>query len=415
MSTWTEQLDRTVDAHSAQMIEVRRHLHAHPELSGHELQTIAYLRAQIQAAGLEPQVVLDGRGIIVDGPANTETPRIALRADVDALPIQDAKVVAYRSTVPGVMHACGHDAHAAMVLGAMLSVASIQKSGDLPWPVPWRTLFQPAEETCEGAQQMIEAGALANVSCLISTHIDPARPVGFVGMRAGTLTANCSQFRIEIYGRRGHAARPHESLDPIAAAAQLINSIYLFLPRTVDARDPVVVTIGQIAGGETFNVIPEHVHMQGTMRSFDEAVHSAAKDQIRQLARGIAEASGTRIEIQFRDGPPSVHNDPDLTKRIQLQASELLGTDHVQLLRHPSMGGEDFAYYLKTAPGSMFRLGCAASPSGGPALHSDHFDIDEQALSIGAKLLARSLVDLSNPEQSLTRRTAATNCPRSKP
>ncbi len=197
--------------------------------------------------------------------------------------------------------------------------------------------------------------------------------------------------RIEVHGSGGHAARPHESCDPIAAAAQLISTLYQFVPRKTDSRQAVVVTIGQVVGGENANVIPEHVTLQGTVRTLDRAVQQRTLEHIRHLAHGVQEITGTSIEVTYPVSIPSVVNDPALTELVREQALDLLGHEGVQLIDAPSMGSEDFAVYGEHAPGTMFRLGAAASPPG-PALHTPQFDIDERCLAVGAKLLARSVV-----------------------
>lgn len=383
-----------VDALHEEMIAVRRHLHAHPELSGRETKTAQYLAGRLEAEGLEPRVVADGCGVIVDSVApgsEASGPRVALRADIDALPIADAKDVEYRSQHTGVMHACGHDAHAASVLGAALAMHRLQASGEAGGAIAWRAIFQPAEETNTGARAMIEAGAIDGVREIFSLHMDPSRAAGTIGTRAGAFTADCDEMAVRIGGRGGHASRPHESVDPIAAAAQLINAIYLSVPRRVDSHDPVVVTIGRISGGHSYNVIPDRVDLLGTVRSFNPTARHETHVHIRELAIGIGQITGTSIEVAFTDGPPSVSNDATLNARLCRVASELLGIDSVRTIVRPSMGGEDFAHYLAHVPGCMFRCGCAPADAGGasaPALHNPRFDIDESALAVGAKVLA---------------------------
>ena len=396
-STWAEAIDRAIDAGFDRMIEVRRHLHVHPEPSGSEKETTRYVRERLDAAGFAVRNGPEGRGLIVDSLEESGGPRIGLRADLDALPFQDAKTVEYRSREPRVMHACGHDAHTATVLGAILALDEARRSGELPWPVPWRAIFQPAEETAAGALEMVEAGALESVKAILGLHVDPSRPVGAVGIRDGIFTADCVEMEFKIKGEGSHAARPHESLDPIATAAQLINSLYLSIPRSVDSQEPVVVTIGQIMSGETPNSIPDRAVLKGTLRTLSAEVRQRTLDRIEQLTRGLAEASGTQIEMNCRFGPPALTNDPDLTELLRRTATELLGSEAVQSIRHPSMGGEDFANYLAHVPGSMFRLGCASTASGAPPLHSPHFDVDEGCMKIGAKVLARAAVHWSNP------------------
>lgn len=393
------ELDALAEGYFDLMRAVRRHLHAHPEPSGEEHRTSLYIREHLLTGGYEARLGPDGRGVLAE-PAEqpSSLPRIALRADIDALRIQDAKTAVYRSREPEVMHACGHDAHAAVVLGAMLTLAEAERRGLLPWPVSRRGIFQPAEETSEGARDMIDCGALDGVSAVLSLHMDPSRRVGRIGYRWGTFTAACDALSIRIEGQGGHAARPHESLDPIAAAAQLINSLYLFIPRATDSHDPVVVTIGQLTAGENANVIPEFAILRGTLRTLSHASRERTKDHIRRIAAALAEASGTRITVEFEAGPRSVDNDRPLTELIREAAAGVVGRENLEIIPRPSMGGEDFAFYLEHVPGAMFRLGCGPPNRPAPPLHSPLFDIEEDALLIGARILTRAVVTWSDPE-----------------
>lgn len=389
--TWTEVLDRTVDAHAGRLVAIRRHLHAHPEPSGQEFATTSFLSTELRAVGIDAVVVPTGRGLIVDGPASGHTPRVALRADIDGLLIQDAKHVDYRSQVAGVMHACGHDGHAATVFGALLALQAAAAEHALPWPVAWRGIFQPAEEVSRGAHEMITAGALDGVDMILSLHMDPSRVPGHIGLRAGVLTAACDEIDVRIEGRGGHAARPHDAIDPLAAAAELIRAVYLQVSRATDAHDPAVVTFCQISGGENSNVIPDRVPVRGTLRTLGEGVRARTKDAIARVARGVAEITGTRIQVEFLPGPPAVVNDLALNEVLRRAAVDVVGPAGIDEIARPSMGGEDFAWYLDLVPGAMFRLGCASSASS-PSLHSPLFDLDERALAIGAKTLARAAV-----------------------
>ena len=290
------------------------------------------------------------------------------------------------------MHACGHDAHTAVVFGALVALKELGEAGKLPCSTPVRGIFQPAEETSTGAVEMIEAGALADVEVIAAVHVDPTRPSGRVGLRAGVLTAHCDAMRLIVRGRGGHAARPHESDDPIAAAAQLISTLYLFVPRVADSRDAVVITVGQIRGGENPNVIPDQVELRGTLRTLDDEVRARTIQHVRQLARGIEKVSATEIEVHFEVGTDSVRNDPGLVELLRRAAESLLGKEKIDVIPRPSMGSEDFAVYLRHVPGAMFRLGSAASPATGSGLHTPTFDIDEGAMRIGAKILARTMV-----------------------
>ena len=405
---WEEAIDRAVDDQFDLMVEVRRHLHAHPEPSGEEFATSLHLYQLLSDRGYNVEMGPGGRGLTVDSPAE-EGSRVALRADLDALRIHDQKQVAYRSQNDGILHACGHDGHTACLVGALLALRTLDQNAAFPWPCPVRGIFQPAEETAQGAAEMVEAGALDGVHAILATHMDPTRQVGQIGIRAGVLTANCDALSLMISGRGGHAARPHESNDPIAAAAQLISTLYLFVPRATDSQDAIVVSIGQVLGGENPNVIPEAVELRGTLRSLDRQVRQRTIEHIRQLARGIAEASGTKIVVSSDVSVGSVINDDAITDIIRTAARKVVGPGGIQEIARPSMGSEDFAAYLDVVPGCMFRLGCASERVGCHGLHTPLFDIDEEALRIGAKILARAAVQCATASQETSSSQAKSN------
>ena len=396
---WKEQLDSIIGDIRAEVVGLRRHLHAHPEPSGAELRTSLHLYQLLGKLELDVRMGPDGCGVVADneppGATDLERPpvcRVALRGDIDALRIQDEKQVLYRSTNDGIMHACGHDAHTAVVYGAARALKILEDRGQMPWPVAWRVIFQPAEETATGAARMIEMGVLNGVSQILALHVDPTRRTGEIGMRSGALTAHCDSIQLTVRGQGGHAARPHESRDPIAASAQLINALYQFVPRTTDTHDAVVFTIGQIRGGENANVIPCTVDLWGSLRTLDASVRSQIIEKIGQVARGVGEITSTEILVELHISIPSVHNDAALTRLVWQEAEEVVGQDDVQLIARPSMGSEDFACYLQDIPGVMFRLGCADDLASAKALHTPVFDIDEQALEIGVRILARSAI-----------------------
>jgi amidohydrolase len=392
-ATWPSQLDTAIDDLSDRIVALRRHLHSHPEPSGEEMQTSLLLYQQFSEMGLPLRMGPEGCGLVVDSASQSAARRMAVRADIDALRIQDQKQTPYRSRVPDVMHACGHDVHTATVFGALVALDQLERAGQLPWPVTWRGIFQPAEETSRGAQAMTESGALENVDAILSLHVDPTRPAGTIGIRPGIFTANCDAMRVTIQGRGSHAARPHESNDPIAAAAQLISTLYQFIPRATDSQDAVVVSFGQIHGGQNANVIPEQVVLEGTVRTLDRQVRERTITHIRALAEGIERVTGTKLDILFERGTPSVYNDPQLTAMVAAAAGELLGADQVVSMLRPSMGSEDFAVYLQKVPGTMFRLGAAGDGARWPGLHTPTFDVDERCLAVGAKILARTVVE----------------------
>src|SRR5512135_3681242 len=395
MADWRGAVDGYIDSIAETLRSVRRHLHAYPEPSREEFQTARYLADRLDEAGIPHRLIPSGRGVIADPLPDAEPARVAIRGDIDALRLHDLKQVAYRSTRDGVMHACGHDAHATMALGAALALWNCRAWP--PWPIPWRTIFQPAEEVGEGAAEMIAAGAVEGVRAVVALHVDPELTVGRIGQRRGVLTAYCEEMHVTIHGRGGHAARPHQAVDPIVVAVQFVNSVYQFVPRAVDSREPVVVTFGSIQGGASANVIPEQVRLLGTIRALGRASAARVKERIRHIGHGLSEASRAQIEITFHQATDAVVNDPAVTYVCVRAATEVVGAGHIDAIALPSMGGEDFSGYLAHAPGCLLRLGVA--PPDGPRhfLHSPSFDLDERALALGAKILARSVVLLSEP------------------
>ncbi|MFO0907860.1 MAG: amidohydrolase [Isosphaeraceae bacterium] len=392
MSDWGGALDEAVDTRADELRAFRRHLHAHPEPSHEEYGTTELLAARLREAGLAVRIPTSRRGLIA-GPESDGTGIVAIRGDIDALRIHDLKDVGYRSTRDGVMHACGHDAHATMVLGAAEALWSCRNV--LPESVRWRAVFQPAEETGLGAREMIEAGAVEGVRAIVALHVDPELETGCVAQRSGVMTAFCSDLRVVVKGVGGHAARPHQSTDPIAVAVQFVSTVYQFVPRSVDSREAAVITFGSIHGGGSANAIPERVELAGTIRTLSWSAAVKVEERLRQIGAGLAEASGAEIEIRIERGVDAVVNDRAVNAACVLAASEVVGPGQVRPIALPSMGGEDFAGYLAHTPGCLLRLGVASENRPRHFLHSPHFDIDERALTIGAKVLARSVVHLS--------------------
>jgi amidohydrolase len=388
---WQTVIEKSITDRFDEIRTLRRDLHQNPEPSGAEYLTTKTLSDRLKRYGFTIRTGPDQRGLIVDNPHVADAPRVGMRADIDALKIQDQKQTAYCSQVSGIMHACGHDAHTATVYGAILALHDLEQSGVMKG-IPWRAIFQPAEETNQGAIEMVQAGAVNGLQALFAAHMDPSRKVGTIGVRENEFTADCSELEIEVIGRGAHAARPHESCDPIAAVAQLISSIFLFVPRSTNSQEPVVVSFGQIIAGDTPNVIPDRVLVRGTLRTLHQHVTQTTVLHLERLARGVAEASGTTIHVRQKHGPPAVHNDVYLTEIITEAAKGVLGADGISIISKPSMGGEDFANYLEKVDGAMFRLGCASGDVPAPPLHSPLFDIEEESLAIGAKILAGSVV-----------------------
>lgn len=410
---WEAAIDQAVEASRAELIALRRYLHQYPEVSGAEFETTQHLVAWLRDRGFEPDVPSQQRGLWVDyqpfsrdaeqgvaagEPGQRPPRRIGLRADIDALPIQDVKPVEYCSRQPDVMHACGHDAHTTIVTGALLALKSVAERDLLPQPLALRALYQPAEETCEGAREMIAAGAIDDLHGLFATHVDPSRPTGCIGWRAGELTANCDELLIRVRGRGGHGARPHQTDDPVTAAATLIVNLQTHVARSIDSHEPVVVSIGSLHGGHSSNVIPGEVVFQGTLRTLTHDTRENALEKIRRVAAGVSEITGCRVEMDIGISGPAVINDPTLSQILCHAGGSALGPERVVEIERPSMGSEDFAFYSERIPVAMFRLGCRSTETGHHPLHTPAFDIDEEAMLHGSRILARAVVLWSAPE-----------------
>jgi amidohydrolase len=356
------------------------------------------LSKRLTAARIPHRIATGKRGIytnIVESPAG-RAPVVAIRADIDALPINEENKVPYCSKRSGVMHACGHDAHSAILLGTTLALYRAR-----PLPVAWRSIFQPSEETGRGACEMVDEGALQGVDAIIALHVDPNLEVGKVAVTPGARTAFCQDFTIEILGRGGHGARPHLTVDPIAAAAQLVTLAYQAIPRQIDARQPVVVTIGAIHAGHASNVIPDTASLQGTIRTMNSAVARHARETVQRLCAAIAQAFNAKISVRFENLLPGMVNASDIASLSATVAGRLLGPDNVLTNELPSMGAEDFADYLTVVPGCMIGLGVKKAGRKVTPLHTSTFDIDETALLIGARLFSAVLLEWpKNPHDS---------------
>jgi amidohydrolase len=402
LTAWEPSLDREIADLEQRLVEIRRHLHAHPEPSREERETSTYLRDRLLEAGIEAKLARDGLGVTADldiGQPHENAPRIAIRADIDALKLQDSKTTPYASKHPGICHACGHDAHSTVVLGTALCAAALRNDGEvgrsgLPG-AKLRFIFQPAEETSDGAVWMVEQGAVDGVDAILGLHVDPERQLGTVGIRYGVLTANCDEVDIVVEGKGGHSARPHHTQDVIAASAHLVTSLYQFLPRSVDSRSPAVFSIGKLCGGTLPNVIPGRVEILGSLRTLEQETRQKLKDRIEAIVHGVKESSGAAIHLRFFESIDSVVNDPHVTAMLEEASRRVLGKGGIDYIHHASMGGEDFSAYLTRVPGAMLRLGVAPPGFSAPFLHASDFDIDERALALGSRILLRAALLLS--------------------
>jgi amidohydrolase len=371
-----------VDLLAPELVEVRRDLHAHPELSWAEERTTALLAKRLDEAGLVPRL-LPRSGLIVDvgeGPG----PIVALRADLDALPVEDRTDDPWTSTVTGVAHACGHDVHAASLLGAGLALSKV--AGRLPGRV--RLVFQPAEEIMPGGALMsIEAGALDGVSWIFGLHADPGIDVGTVGLREGPLTGAADSLDVLLTGRGGHTSRPHLTEDLTFALGKLVTELPAVLSRRLDPRAGVSVVWGVVRAGSAVNVIPATGRAGGTVRMLDAVAWADAEELVRDTISQIVEPYGVEASVTYVRGVPPVVNEHRATQVLGRAVEEVLGEEqHVATTQ--SLGGEDFAWYLESVPGAMGRLGTRTP--GGPTydLHQGDLRVDERAISVGAKVLA---------------------------
>jgi len=368
------------------LVTLRRKIHQHPELGFREVETSRLVAQTLASAGLEVETAVGKTGVV--GHLGEVGPTIALRADMDALPISEATDRPYSSRVPGVMHACGHDAHTAMLLGAAMLLSTRTLSGRV------RFLFQPCEEGTDaegksGAMRMVDEGAMKGVEAVIALHVDPRVETGQVKVGEGPICAAADSFTATILGSGGHGALPHLGVDPIFISAQVITAMQSIVSRRVDPTSPAVVTVGSIHGGTAANVIPSEVKLRGTIRSLDQGVRLQLWRDLRAIME-LSRTLGGDFTLEIEEGFPMLKNDAAIASLIREVASELLGEGNV-VPEKAEMGAEDFAVLAEQAPGAMFTLGVKRVGSEQELhLHGPDFDIDEAALPIGAAILART-------------------------
>jgi amidohydrolase len=380
-----EQIKDLATKLAPRLIEIRRHFHSHPELSGQEYQTAAYIAGVLSSCGLHVQEGVGKTGVLGELTGTGKDDRIlAIRTDMDALPITERTGLEYASLKSGVMHACGHDLHSTLGLGTAMILSQLDEQ--LPGTV--RFLFQPAEEIAQGSGWMVKDGAMANVSGILGVHVFPSIMAGKIGIRYGALTAAADDLEIEIVGESGHGARPHEAIDAIWIAAQVITALQQAISRTHNPLRPVVLTVGQISGGRAPNVIADQVKLVGTVRSLHPETHAELPDWIENIVANVCQTYGAKYQVNYRRCVPSVHNDPNLTQLVQTATEEAWGNSSVEILPEPSLGAEDFSVYLEHAPGMMFRLGVGHKERSNHPLHHPQFDMDESAILTGVVTLA---------------------------
>lgn len=374
----------------AELVAFRRDLHMHPELGNQEFRTTAAIKERLERAGLRPRVLRTGTGLVCDiGLAEGERPDVpllALRADIDALPIPDAKTgCPYRSTVPDRAHACGHDVHTTVVLGAGLVLADLHAKGLLTRPV--RLIFQPAEEVLPGgALDAIEDGALTDVGRILAVHCDPRVEAGRVGLRAGPITSACDRLEIALDGPGGHTARPHLTTDLVTAAARVAVDVPAVIARRVDTRAGLALTWGRIESGHAPNVVPQHAELSGTVRCLDLDAWRQAPDIVHAAVDEVAALHRAKSEITYQRGVPPVVNDRECTDLLRRAMIARRGMESVDSTEQ-SLGGEDFSWYLEHVPGALARLGVRRPGEHTVRdLHQGDFDADEYAITVGVEL-----------------------------
>jgi amidohydrolase len=382
-----EKIKSLSQGYSKEVVDFRRHLHANPELSYQEFNTAKFVAQTLRSFGIEPtEVATTGLIAEIKG-KNPGKKTIALRADMDALPITEANDVSYKSKNNGVMHACGHDVHTSSLLGTakILHELKDQFEGTV------RFLFQPGEEKNPGgASLMIRDGALKNPSpaAILGQHVFPFLPAGKIGFREGMYMASSDEIYLKVIGKGGHGAAPELAIDPVLIASHIIIALQQVISRNASPKQPTVLTFGKIVGGTATNIIPDEINIAGTFRAMNESWREEGLKKIKKMAESIAEGMGGKCEVNISHGYPYLENDPDVTRRIKKAAEEYVGKENVVDI-DITLGSEDFAYYSHVVPASFYRLGTRNEAKGITSyVHTPTFDIDEDALKIGPGLMA---------------------------
>lgn len=386
--TLLDKIKSLSQAYAQETVGLRRHLHANPELSYQEFNTVKFVGQTLRSFGIDALQPMATTGLVAEVKGkNPGKKTIALRADMDALPIIETNNVPYKSQNPGVMHACGHDVHTSSLLGTakILHELRDQFEGTV------RFVFQPGEEKNPGgASYMIRDGALQNPApaCIIGQHVFPLLPAGKIGFREGMYMASSDELYLTVIGKGGHGAAPELTIDPIVIASHIIIALQQIISRNASPKQPTVLTIGKIAGGTTTNIIPDEVKIVGTFRAMNETWRAEGLKKIKTLAEGMAESMGGKCDVHISQGYPYLENNPELTRRIRAAAEAYVGIENVVDI-DITLGSEDFAYYSHVVPASFYRLGTRNDAKGiSSYVHTSTFDIDEDALAISPGLMA---------------------------
>ena len=388
-------INKRIDEIFDELVEIRRDFHMNPELSENEFRTQDKIREYLNKWGIENYICAETGVVgIIKGKHKGKT--IGIRGDIDALPIHEKNDVPYSSVTPGVMHACGHDAHAAIVLGIAKIIKEMADSeGSINGNV--KLLFQPAEETIGGAERMIQEGCMEapNVDYVLGLHVQPYLDSGKVELKHGKLNAATDSINIALKGKASHGAYPDEGIDAIVMAGYVITALQSIVSRNTSPINSVVVSLGKISGGVKDNIIADEVIITGTLRTLDDETRQFTKDKISNIVNNTAMAFGGEGLTTFYEGYKSLINDNEVVDIIKENAEKLLGKENVEFKEFPSLGTEDFSYFLDVAKGAFFHLGCGNSAKGITSpLHSEHFDIDEECLKVGVMLQVENIMTL---------------------
>lgn len=392
MKNLKQKLFRTIDEINERIIEIRHDLHKHPELSGQEEHTKYLAKGILEANGYKIKESEEHHGLIADLIVDESAKTVAIRADMDALPIQEQTGKPYASRVDGIMHACGHDSHTAIALGAAIAMATHKE--ELPGNI--RFIFQPSEESKEGGSvDMIEDGALKGVSGIFGLHAYPYLDSGKIGYKYGVMLASADIFTIEVFGKAAHGARPHEGVDAILVTSMIVNSLNHIVSRRIDPLHPAVISLGTISGGTASNIICDHVLLKGTVRTINEGVRKNIPTMMESSIQGVCTSMGATYNFDYTFGQPELINHDAMVDIIIAEAKEIIGDENCIDLVDPVMGGEDFSEYLQIVPGAFFRLGTGNEEKQTTVpQHNSRFDVDDDALQVGMKIMSASALQV---------------------
>lgn len=374
-----------------EVIQIRRQIHKYPELGGNEFETAKFIEKKLKEYKIAYKRI-SKTGIIATIKGNSSGKVIALRADIDALPIQEDNILNYKSKNKGIMHACGHDSHIAMMLGAAKILSKHKPSGTV------RFIFQPSEETSDGAKSMIKGGALNNpkVDIILGMHVCPWISSGKIGIKYGAMMAAVDKVNIEITGEIAHGAYPHLGKDAIVATSAFINMAQSIISREVDPTEPAVITFGKIKGGDAYNVICENIYLEGTVRTLNNKTRKLIKEKIMQKLKAVEIAYGVKTKVNYQGVGNPLINDKEITKICYKTAKEFYGKNNIVVLEKPSMGGEDFADYLNKVAGNFIYIGTSKNKATSYPWHHSNFNIDEQVLPKASKYIAYTVEEILN-------------------